>query len=77
MAQVCDSDLADYPEAARYYYWATTVGRSVYTRKAAEIRLKQLQKRDFGTSYVIPGEEKPAETDNETPPTEEKPAADE
>jgi len=64
-AQVCDSDLADYHEAARFYWMATTVGRSVYTRKAAAIRLKQLQKRGFGKSHIIDNDV-PAEVTEET-----------
>lgn len=50
-AQVCDNDLTDYETAARYYWMASKLGVSVYSRQYASSRLKQLQKRDFGTMY--------------------------
>jgi uncharacterized Zn finger protein (UPF0148 family) len=52
-AQVCDSDLSEYEHAAYYYWIAAKRSHSWLTRKQAAMRLKQLQKKDFGTSYSI------------------------
>ena len=65
-ARVCDSDLAAYEDAARFYWVVIEAGRSIYTRNMSARRLRQLQMRGFGTSYVI--EEEPAQE----PKTEEE-----
>ena len=59
-AQVCDSDLADYENAARYYWMASRMGESSTTRRRAKSRLERLQAKGFGVTYTDPeiGEEK-------------------
>ena len=52
---------------------ATTIGRSVYTRKVAAIRLRQLQKRGFGKSYIIDKADVPAEAGEEPAASENAP----
>ena len=51
-AQVSDADLADYENAARFYWMASSASRSGYSRQVSGIRLRQLQKKGFGTSYA-------------------------
>jgi len=60
-AKVCDDDLGDYENAARYYELAATSGRSIYTRKMSAARLAQLRKHGFGISRV------PEETEEQAP----------
>jgi TolA-binding protein len=56
-AQICDNDLSEYEHAAYYYWLAAKRSQSWLTRKQAALRLGQLQKKDFGTSYSL--DEKP------------------
>jgi len=58
-AQVCDNDLTDYERAARYYWLATTMGRSAITRQFSSTRLRQLQEEGFGTQYTAREEPAP------------------
>jgi TolA-binding protein len=52
-AKVCDDDLGDYEEAARFYWLAAKMDDSMVDRKLAAMRLKELQKTGFGTSYSL------------------------
>ncbi len=52
-AQVCDGELADYENAARYYWMAYKATDSGLTRKRAGFRLEQLQGAGFGKDYVL------------------------
>ena len=68
-AQVCDSDLADYECAARFYWLAHGVSGVTKTRIFASRRLRQLQKAGFGTSYTL-GEAAPAQDEDAAPTAE-------
>lgn len=52
-AQVCDSDLTDYENAARYYWMASRMSPSAYSRHYAAARLRQLKTDGFGTAYGV------------------------
>jgi len=56
-AQVCDTDLTDYENAARYYWMASKLGVTGYSRQYSRMRLKQLREKGFGASLAE--EEKP------------------
>lgn len=55
-AKVCDSDLAEYEQAAFYYWLAARMDSSVVDKKMSEIRLKELQKKGFGVAYKFAAE---------------------
>ena len=57
-AQVCDKDLTDYENAARYYWMASRLGQSVVSRRMAKTRLAQLKSKGFGVTYGDPKPEK-------------------
>lgn len=61
-ATICEDDLGDRENAARYYWMVGygKTGASTYDVAKAKIRFKALQKGGFGTSYSI--EEPAAET---------------
>jgi TolA-binding protein len=52
-AKVCDGDLGDYEDAARFYWLTAMKDSSMVDRKLAEVRLKELQKTGFGSTYSL------------------------
>jgi TolA-binding protein len=65
-AQVCDEDLAQHENAARFYWLAARTSNTVRTRERAAARLVELQKKSFGRDYSL--EDKPAEKPATPPP---------
>ena len=59
-AQICDNELSEYSNAARYYWMAARMSQSAVIRKRAAMRLAQLQKGGFGKDYTVVEEKKEA-----------------